>query len=76
MSLKPRQHALELSLFALKLFAAHDHNALSGNGREDDGLEVWADLKPKTGRVVVREMLAVPLLPMRVLEEKAEEKAT
>lgn len=34
-----------------------------------NGLEVWADLKPKTGRMVVREIRAVPLPPKRVLHE-------
>lgn len=35
------------------------------------GLEVWADLKPRTGRVVVTKVQTVPLPPKRVVEAKA-----
>lgn len=34
------------------------------------GLEVWADLKPKTGRVVVNRVQAVSLPPKRGVEKK------
>lgn len=32
------------------------------------GLEVWAELKPRTGRVVITKVQAVPLPPKRVVE--------
>jgi hypothetical protein len=35
------------------------------------GLEVWADLKPKTGRMVVNRVQAVPLPPKRAVEENS-----
>ncbi len=39
------------------------------------GLEIRADLKPKTGRVVVREVRAVPLPPKREQEIQVDKKA-
>lgn len=35
------------------------------------GLEIWADLKPKTGRMVVNRIQAVPLPQKRVIEESS-----
>ena len=32
------------------------------------GLEVWADLKPRTGRVVITKVQTVPLPPKRVVK--------
>lgn len=38
------------------------------------GLEVWADLKPRTGRVVITKLQAVPLPPKRVAEAEPTDK--
>ncbi len=34
------------------------------------GLEVWGDLKPRTGRVVVNRVQAVSLPPKRMVEKE------
>lgn len=67
----PKQGSLRKP-FKLPLVASMElMDALSELG---SGLEVWADLKPKTGRVVVRTVNVVPLPPKRELEERTEEK--
>ena len=39
------------------------------------GLEVWADLEPTTGQVVLKKVRAVTLPPKRVPEERTKDKA-
>ena len=39
------------------------------------GLEVWADLEPTTGQVVLKKVRAVPLPPKRVVQPSSDKKA-